>query len=141
MLKTKVVKITKENRDTGKSFLISEKPLVQADDLMMRYIRACAIAGHDYFDINRNIGAEGLRYINAKIASTISIKDQHEINALLDECIQIIPSGGEARPFIAGVDIIELSTLHELRHHALYIHTDFLNYDKSQNLSENHNQN
>lgn len=136
MLKTKTVKINSNDRDNGMVFLITELPLIQADDLMMRYARACSIAGFDFYALDRNVGAEGLKFINAKISSSISIEDQKEINAILDGCIKVVPSGGEAREFVMGSDIQELKTLHMLRHEALYIHTDFLNKDESQNLSK-----
>lgn len=123
--KTKTIHID-TGRDKGKTFLITEKPIIQADKWAQRALFALAGSGIDTAGINPNGGMLEM----AKLAiSVISRIDPQIGGELLDElltCVKIVPSGGLARSLDIESDIEDLKTLFELRKEALLVHIDFL---------------
>ena len=113
-------------RDKGKTFQITEMPIMQADKWAQRALFALAGSGIDTAGINPNGGMLEM----AKLAiSVISRIDPQIGGELLDElltCVQIVPSGGLARSLNVESDIEDLKTLFELRKAALLVHIDFL---------------
>lgn len=124
-LKSKTVEIEK-GRDAGKMFVITEMPIVKADNWAMRALFAIANGGLDIEGINPNAGMLGMAQVAIKALS--GVKPEIGI-PLLDElmdCVQIVPTGGNARDVILNADVKDLSTMFILRKEALAIHLDFL---------------
>lgn len=134
MRKEKVYTVD-SGRDAGKSFLIREMPVLQADKWAQRALFAIAQSGADA----SNVDLKGGMMEMAKFAfSAIGGIDADAGGELLDElltCVQIIPSGGEARSMIIDSDIEDVKTLFLLRQEALMIHIDFLKQGSSPDSS------
>ncbi|MGJ3354639.1 hypothetical protein [Providencia sp. Je.9.19] len=124
-LKSKTITIPK-GRDAGKTFLISEMPIVKLDNWSMRALFAVAKGGVDLEGINPNMGGLGMANVALKALAGIDTDVGIPLlNELLD-CVQVIPSGGNARSLLLDSDVTELTTLFTLRKEALAIHLDFL---------------
>lgn len=126
--KTKTVTID-SGRDAGKTFLIKEMPLLQADRWAQQALFALAKSGIETQDFDVDEGMLGM----AKVAlNAIGHIDPLVGNELMDEllsCVQIVPSGGVARDVVfydEASDIEDIKTLFTLRKEALLIHLDFL---------------
>lgn len=124
-LKTKTVTIEK-GRDEGKTFVITEMPITKADNWAMRALFAIANGGIDIEGINPNMGMLGMAQVAIKALSGIKPDVGIPLLDELLECVQVIPSGGNARALIIDSDIKDLSTMFTLRKEALAIHIDFL---------------
>ncbi|WP_432784676.1 hypothetical protein AAEX37_01954 [Oligella sp. MSHR50489EDL] len=120
-------------RDDGKTFLITEMPVIKADAWATRVLFAIAKSGIDTAGINPNGGM--LEMVKVAI-TTIGNIDHDEgyplLNELLD-CVQIIPSGGTPRKLNIDSDIQEVRTLMMLRKESLMLHLDFLDIGSFQN--------
>ncbi|MGC4885024.1 hypothetical protein ACON3F_20125 [Providencia hangzhouensis] len=124
-LKSKTITIEK-GRDAGKTFLISEMPIVKLDNWSMRALFAIAKGGVDLEGISPNMGGLGMASVALKALAGIDTEVVIPLlNELLD-CVQVIPSGGNARSLLLDSDVTELTTLFTLRKEALAIHLDFL---------------
>lgn len=124
-LKTKTVVIEK-GRDAGKTFVITEMPVTKADSWAMRAIFALANAGIDIGDVKPEMGMMGFGQVALKALSSIKAEVGIPLlNELLD-CVQIVPTGGNARNMEIDSDIFDVMTLFILRKEALAIHIDFL---------------
>lgn len=126
--KTKTVTMD-SGRDAGKTFLITEMPLLQADRWAQQALFALARSGIETQQFDEDEGMLGM----AKVAlNAISHIDPLVSNELMNElltCVQIVPSGGVARDLIFdddSGDIEDVKTLFMLRKEALLIHLDFL---------------
>ncbi|MCX8745408.1 hypothetical protein J3U68_08300 [Snodgrassella sp. B3882] len=126
--KTKTVTMD-SGRDAGKTFLITEMPLLQADRWAQQALFALARSGIETQQFDEDEGMLGM----AKVAlNAISHIDPLVGNELMNElltCVQIVPSGGVARDLIFdddSGDIEDVKTLFMLRKEALMIHLDFL---------------
>lgn len=127
--KTKTITID-SGRDAGKTFLITEMPLLQADRWAQQALFALARGGIDIpEEIEPDEGMLGM----ARVAlNAIGHIDPQVGNELMDEllsCVQIIPSGGVARDVLFdndACDIEDIKTLFTLRKEALILHLDFL---------------
>ncbi|NJJ92898.1 MULTISPECIES: hypothetical protein [Proteus] len=124
-LKTKTITIEK-GRDEGKTFVITEMPITKADNWAMRALFAIANGGIDIEGINPNMGMLGMAQVAIKALSGIKPDVGIPLLDELLECVQVIPSGGNARALIIDSDIKDLSTMFTLRKEALAIHIDFL---------------
>lgn len=126
--KTKTITMD-SGRDAGKTFLITEMPLLQADRWAQQALFALARSGIETQQFDEDEGMLGM----AKVAlNAISHIDPLVSNELMNElltCVQIVPSGGVARDLIFdddSGDIEDVKTLFMLRKEALMIHLDFL---------------
>ncbi|HEJ9542007.1 MULTISPECIES: hypothetical protein [Proteus] len=124
-LKTKTITIEK-GRDEGKTFVITEMPITKADNWAMRALFAIANGGIDIEGINPNMGMLGMAQVAIKALSGIKPDVGIPLLDELLECVQVLPSGGNARALIIDSDIKDLSTMFTLRKEALAIHIDFL---------------
>lgn len=124
-LKTKTITIEK-GRDEGKTFVITEMPITKADNWAMRALFAIANGGIDIEGINPNMGMLGMAQVAIKALSGIKPDVGIPLLDELLECVQVLPSGGNARALIVDSDIKDLSTMFTLRKEALAIHIDFL---------------
>lgn len=132
--KTKDITID-SGRDAGKSFRITEMPILQADKWAQRAIFAIARAGADTSSINMNGGMLEM----ARLALDVVGKIDPEVGGdLLDEllsCVQIIPTGGVPRSLVIDSDIEDIKTLFVLRKEVLALHIDFLKSGNSPDMS------
>lgn len=132
--KTKDITI-ESGRDAGKSFRITEMPILQADKWAQRAIFAIARAGVDTSSINMNGGMLEM----ARLALDVVGKIDPEVGGdLLDEllsCVQIIPTGGVPRSLVIDSDIEDIKTLFVLRKEVLALHIDFLKSGNSPDMS------
>lgn len=132
--KTKDITI-ESGRDAGKSFRITEMPILQADKWAQRALFAIARAGVDTSSINMNGGMLEM----ARLALDVVGKIDPEVGGdLLDEllsCVQIIPTGGVPRSLVMDSDIEDIKTLFVLREEVLALHIDFLKSGNSPNMS------
>lgn len=132
--KTKDITID-SGRDAGKSFRITEMPILQADKWAQRAIFAIARAGVDTSSINMNGGMLEM----ARLALDVVGKIDPEVGGdLLDEllsCVQIIPTGGVPRSLVIDSDIEDIKTLFVLRKEVLALHIDFLKSGNSPDMS------
>lgn len=132
--KTKDITI-ESGRDAGKSFRITEMPILQADKWAQRAIFAIARAGVDTSSINMNGGMLEM----ARLALDVVGKIDPEVGGdLLDEllsCVQIIPTGGIPRSLVMDSDIEDIKTLFVLRKEVLALHIDFLKNGNSPDMS------
>ena len=152
-LQPKVIEITdkdgkvtgtkeKRNRDTGKSYLITEMPVMQADNWANRVLGYIAKGGLDVRGLNLSNGLDTssmggiLQLANLLIQGFGNIHPQIRqelLDELLYKTVKFIPSGGEPRTLDiedAG-DITEGSTLWFLRKEAINLHIDFFAQDES----------
>lgn len=132
--KTKDITI-ESGRDAGKSFRITEMPILQADKWAQRALFAIARAGVDTSSININGGMLEM----ARLALDVVGKIDPEVGGdLLDEllsCVQIIPTGGIPRSLVMDSDIEDIKTLFVLRKEVLALHIDFLKNGNSPDMS------
>ena len=148
--KTKTLVID-SGRDEGKSFLITEMPVTRADKWANKALCNLLKAGIDPKAVNVNLlintidpsqevkidkmgGMLELATLLGRAVGGIPYEILQDLkDELIDECVQIIPSGGSPRQFLSIDDELEsLLTLESLRKEALLIHIDFLADGSSQ---------
>ena len=148
--KTKTL-VIESGRDQGKSFLITEMPVTRADKWANKALCNLLKAGIDPKAVNVNLlintidpnqevkidrmgGMLELATLLGRAVGGIPYEILQDLkDELIDECVQIIPSGGTPRQFINIDDELEsLLTLENLRKEALLIHIDFLADGSSQ---------
>ena len=148
--KTKTL-VIESGRDQGKSFLITEMPVTRADKWANKALCNLLKAGIDPKAVNVNLlintidpnqevkidrmgGMLELATLLGRAVGGIPYETLQDLkDELIDECVQIIPSGGSPRQFLSIDDELEsLFTLESLRKEALLIHIDFLADGSSQ---------
>lgn len=146
--KTKVVTI-ESGRDQGKSFLITEMAVTKADKWANRALLAMMRGGVDVGNINfssiqatitgQDIDPMGgmLEIARISIAGLGNVTEevgQELLDQLINDCVQVIPTGGSARQMLSIDDEIECpKTLWKLRKESFLLHIDFLAEGSSQN--------
>lgn len=146
--KTKVVTID-SGRDQGKSFLITEMAVTAADKWANKALLAMMRGGVDVGNINfssiqatitgQNIDPMGgmLEIARISIAGLGNVTEevgQELLDQLINDCVQVIPTGGSARQMLSIDDEIECpKTLWKLRKESFLLHIDFLAEGSSQN--------
>lgn len=132
-LKTKTVTIDK-GRDAGKKFKITEMPAIQADEWAHRLVYEAAKSGLDLKNVDvLNLDTKsmkGMIEIGAMVFSILG-RIEHTVSRemkfeLLDKCVRIIPTGGEARECDWSQEINEATTFTVLAGHVIGLHVDFL---------------
>ncbi|EMA4783451.1 hypothetical protein AB7185_11130 [Providencia rettgeri] len=124
-LKSKTITIEK-GRDEGMTYLITEMPISKADNWAMRALFAIANGGVDLESVNPNMGMLGMANVAIKALAGIDPKVGIPLLDELLECVQVVPSGGNARALLLDSDVKDLTTMFTLRKEALAIHLDFL---------------
>lgn len=124
-LKSKTITIEK-GRDEGMTYLITEMPISKADNWAMRALFAIANGGVDIESVNPNMGMLGMANVAIKALAGIDPKVGIPLLDELLECVQVVPSGGNARALLLDSDVKDLTTMFTLRKEALAIHLDFL---------------
>ena len=148
--KTKTV-VIESGRDNGKSFLVTEMPLTKADKWANTALLAMMRGGVDVGGVNFPLIIDTLTPSNApkidpaggmlelariSIAGLGNVTEtvgQSLLDQLIEDCVQVVPTGGSARPMLSVDDEIEdLKTLWTLRKEAFILHIDFLADGSSQ---------
>jgi len=148
--KTKTL-VIESGRDQGKSFLITEMPVTRADKWANKALCNLLKAGIDPKAVNVNLlintidpnqevkidrmgGMLELATLLGRAVGGIPYEILQDLkDELIDECVQIIPSGGSPRQFLSIDDELEsLLTLESLRKEAFLLHIDFLADGSSQ---------
>lgn len=125
--KTKTVTITDDNRDHGKTFLITEMPATQAERWAAKALLALTTSGAELPDDVEGAGMAGLATMGLQALSTLRYAD---VEPLMDEmftCVQICPdlsNRNVVRPIVED-DIEEVITRLKLRKEILGLHVDF----------------
>lgn len=132
MRKTKIVTITAEGRDKGKSFLIKEMPARRGEDWAARALLAVADAGINIGDIDPASGLAGLAVAGLRALKSVSFDTLEPLMNEMMLCVRIMPD--PAHPELIrdlidrgqdDDDIEEVATRVELRREVFEIHTGF----------------
>lgn len=125
--KSKTVTIEFDNRDRGKTFLITEMPAVQAEKWAARALLAMSRSGVEIPEEAMSAGAATLLAAGLRSFTSMAFEDA---DLLLDEmfaCVQFVPD--PSRPQVTRAlfddDIDEVATRLFLRGEVIEIHTGF----------------
>ena len=132
---TKVIQITSQGRDRGKTFVLKEMPADQAERWAFRMLLALASGGSKIPDGALESGMAGLAvtmpaFIAVGLRSLAGLKYE-DVRPLLDEmmeCVQYQPPNGlPAQDLLDGEygQIEEVSTRLQLRYEVLQLHVGF----------------
>lgn len=148
--KTKTLVID-SGRDKGKSFLITEMPVTRADKWANTALLAMLRGGVDVGGVNFGLIADTmgvggapkidpmggmLEIARVSIAGLGNVTEQvgqDLLEQLINDCVQVISSGGVVRPMLSiDEEIEDIKTLWMLRKEAFLLHIDFLADGSSQ---------
>ena len=148
--KTKTLVID-SGRDQGKSFLITEMPVARADKWANTALFAMLRGGVDVGNVNFGLIADTIgvgdapkidpmggmlelaRITIAGLGNVTETVGQELLDQLINDCAQVISSGGVVRQMLSIDDEIEdLKTLWMLRKESFLLHIDFLADGSSQ---------
>ena len=148
--KTKTV-VIESGRDNGKSFLVTEMPVTKADKWANTALLAMMRGGVDVGGVNFDLIGNTLmpsdapkidvsggmlelaRISIAGLGNVTETVGQSLLDQLIEDCVQVVPTGGTARSMQSIDDEIEdLKTLWTLRKEAFILHIDFLADGSSQ---------
>jgi len=148
--KTKTV-VIESGRDNGKSFLVTEMPVTKADKWANTALLAMMRGGVDVGGVNFDLIGNTLmpsdapkidvsggmlelaRISIAGLGNVTETVGQSLLDQLIEDCVQVVPTGGAARPMLSIDDEIEdLKTLWTLRKEAFILHIDLLADGSSQ---------
>lgn len=148
--KTKTL-VIESGRDQGKSFLITEMPVTRADKWANTALLAMLRGGVDVGNVNFGLIADTIgvgdtpkidpmggmlelaRITIAGLGNVTETVGQELLDQLIDDCAQVISSGGVVRQMLSIDDEIEdLKTLWMLRKESFLLHIDFLADGSSQ---------
>ena len=148
--KTKTL-VIESGRDEGKSFLITEMPVTRADKWANTALLAMLRGGVDVGGVNFGLIADTmgvgdapkidpmggmLEIARVSIAGLGNVTEQvgqDLLEQLINDCVQVISSGGVVRPMLSiDEEIEDIKTLWMLRKEAFLLHIDFLADGRSQ---------
>ena len=148
--KTKTL-VIESGRDQGKSFLITEMPVTRADKWANTALLAMLRGGVDVGNVNFGLIADTIgvgdapkidpmggmlelaRITIAGLGNVTETVGQELLDQLINDCAQVISSGGVVRQMLSIDDEIEdLKTLWMLRKESFLLHIDFLADGSSQ---------
>ncbi len=121
---TKTVTIEADNRDKGRSYLLTEMSAVKGEKWAFRALSAAQRGGADIPLEALSMGMAGLAVVGIQ---ALMRAQPDEASALLDEmfeCVQFVTSSGATRALIED-DIDEISTRLLLRSEVIELHTGF----------------
>lgn len=127
MRKTKIL-IIDDGRDSGKHFLITEMPALQAARWADRAFLALA---HSGVDIESSHASQGIVGLVAAGVNMLAMAKYEEIDPLLDElmlCVKIIRdprNPATAVPVQFDTDIEDIATVYLIRREVLDLHGSF----------------
>lgn len=125
--RTAQVRITDDNRDGGKLFLLTEMSADQAEEWGMRALLALTAAGAEIPDDFEGAGMAGVAAMGVQALQGLKYEDVKPLWAEMMECVQIIPDPSRAQFARALVsdDIEEISTRLRLRKEIVELHVNF----------------
>jgi len=125
--RTAQVRITDDNRDSGKVFLLTEMDAEQAEDWGIRALLALTAAGAEIPDDFEGAGMAGIAAMGVQALQGLKYEDVKPLWAQMMECVQIIPdprNPAVVRALVAD-DIEEISTRLRLRKEIVELHVNF----------------
>lgn len=119
------VTITKEGRDKGKAFLLTEMPAMQAERWALRLLLALAKAGIEVPE-GEGMAALAQTSFSPLIFGKIDLKEAEVLLAEMMDCVEIIPDpkANLARKLYPD-EIEEVATLFKIRMEVIALHTGF----------------
>lgn len=137
MRRTKTVVIETpdlENRDRGKTFLVTEMPAAQGEEWAFRALCAMAKSGVQLPDDYKSLGMAAIASLGFTALSGMQFGDAKPLLDEMMDCVKIIVDPKQAaattRNLIAD-DIEEISTRLLLRKEVFSLHTDFFSIAKT----------
>jgi hypothetical protein len=127
--KTTFVQIPQEegNRDSGKSFFLTEMSALQAERWAYRLFLALARAGVDIPDDIASAGMAGVAQLSFKMLGGMHWQDAEPLLEEMFACVRIVPDPTKSefsRPLIED-DIEEIQTRMKLRWEVFQLHAGF----------------
>jgi hypothetical protein len=139
--KTVTIKATEDgerpNRDSGKTYLLTEMPALKAERWARHAIAACSRNDLNIKDEVAKLGMLGFYLVGFQ---ALAGGDVHAVDGLMDQmlpCIQIVESQAVTRPLGGDGDISEVSTLYILRKELIELHMGFTFAEIASNLAAN----
>lgn len=120
--KNTTLTIDAEGRDKGKSFVLTEMPVRQAEKWAMRALLAVAKSGFDIGDAAK-MGMQGIAVMGIQAIVNMDWEDAEPLLDEMMQCVRIKETSGVRD--IIGDDIEEVATLIQLRKSVLELHIDF----------------
>lgn len=119
--------VTESNRDSGKTFQITELPALEAERWALRALLAMSRNGVTVPDDALDAGFASLAAMGLNMLANIKPDEAQELMQKMLECVMYVPEGKglQPRPLVDS-DIEEISTLFRLRAEVLKLHGDFL---------------
>jgi hypothetical protein len=125
--KVKDVAITLENRDTGKTFRITEMPAVQAEKWAARALLAMSRSGVEIPEEAMTAGAATLLAAGLRSFTSMAFEDAEQLLDEMFDCVQFVPD--PKQPLVTRAliddDIDEVATRLLLRGEVIEVHTGF----------------
>lgn len=134
----KLVTVDTENRDKGKTFLITEMPPRQGEKWAARALFAIGRAGQadmpdDLRDDLQRAGMAGIAAIGLRALTAVRFEDAEPLLDEMLQCVTFVPDPAKLdqvslKPIARGLiesDIEEISTILFLRSEVLEVHTGF----------------
>jgi len=119
--------VTKEGRDLGKTFVITEMPASRAEAWATRALLALMAGGVELPDGFERMGMAGMAEVGIKAISGLKWEVAEPLLAEMFECVQIMPD--KSKPSIVRdlieQDIEEIVTRLDLRMEVWNLHTGF----------------
>ena len=133
MRKTKIVTITAEGRDKGKSYLITEMPAMQAEKWAAKALLALSRSGVEIEDETLQMGAAAVLAAGLTAFRRMNFADAEPLLDEMMSCVAFVPDRTRIDPVANAPltrplfpdDIEEVATLLTLRGEVVEIHTGF----------------
>lgn len=127
--KTKKVTIKSDDRDAGKTFLITEMPADQAENWAMRLLFALMNTGVDLPPNALDAPSMALAGIGLTALGKLPYKDVKPLLDEMFECVQLVPANAKVEPIDIGSgansQIEEVATRLKLRAEIFELHVGF----------------
>lgn len=126
-LKTKVVTITREGRDRGKTFLISEMDAMRAEGWAWRMLHVVMSAGIQVPDGIFSMGMAGVSILGLRALQGIRWEDVKPLHDELLSCVQTVPDSHNMN-VVRALDVSDVDeplTLMILKSEVFELHTGF----------------
>jgi hypothetical protein len=125
--KTENYTVTEENRDKGKTFLLTEWPASKAESWAIRALLALGAANVEVPDDVTNDGMAGLAAVGLKKLFALPYSAAGPLLDELMECVQVTPDARrpQVKRALLESDIEEIRTRLALKWEVLKLHVDF----------------
>ena len=132
--KTATVQITADNRDKGKTYLITEMPAAQTERIAARLFLMLSAGGVDIPDTTQQAGMAGLVAFGMNALKVLPFEQLEPVmEETFNTCVSYIPDikrpevmrGAKGMSPLIEDDIEEVSTRFTLRKRIISLHTGF----------------